>query len=196
MREGARLFSSFTFWLDKGTLRCDNNFWSDFLHLIVLVVKVFQCQETQLSRHRNMQQEQRLLTICRTTWMVLQPCSSFAKHGLHGFNPRNLTWFTGPFFSWEVWSEHKTTLDLFPNHHYLQLSIAYSIQIQRGKAREIWSRVVGQFVTSSMCLEVNLLKAKRDLVAVLLVLTQLLPVCNRFCILWLHAGLGYWEAVQ
>ena len=88
MCEGTRLFSSFTFWLDKGTLRCGDNFWSDFLHLIVLVVKAFQCQETQLSRYRNMQQEQRSLTICWMTWMVLQPFSSFAKHGLHGFKPK------------------------------------------------------------------------------------------------------------
>ena len=41
MREGARLFSSFSFWLDKGMLRCDDNFWSNFLHSIVLVMKTF-----------------------------------------------------------------------------------------------------------------------------------------------------------
>ena len=41
MREGARLFSSFSFWLDKGMLHCDINFWSNFLHSIVLVMKAF-----------------------------------------------------------------------------------------------------------------------------------------------------------
>ena len=71
MREGARLFSSFSFWLDKETLCCGDNFWSDFLRSIVLVVKAFQRQETQFSPHRNMQQEQRSLTICWTTWIVL-----------------------------------------------------------------------------------------------------------------------------
>ena len=41
MCEGARLFSSFSLWVDKGTPRCGNNFWSDFLCSIALVVKVF-----------------------------------------------------------------------------------------------------------------------------------------------------------
>ena len=71
MREGTRLFSSFSFWLDKGMLRCGNNFWSDFLCLIVHVVKAFQHQETQFSPHRNMHQEQKSLTICWTAWIVL-----------------------------------------------------------------------------------------------------------------------------
>ena len=87
----------FSFWLDKGTLRCGNNFWSTFLCSIVLFVKAFQCQETQFSPNRNMKQEQRSLTICWTAWhdgmnrlamgtilsMVLQPFTSFAEHGLH-----------------------------------------------------------------------------------------------------------------
>ena len=34
-------FSSFSLWVDKGTLRCGNNFWSDLLCSIALVVKVF-----------------------------------------------------------------------------------------------------------------------------------------------------------
>ena len=99
MCKDTRLFSSFSFSLDKETLNvcCGDNFWSDFLHSIVLVVKVFQRQETQLSPHRNMQQEQRLLRICWTAWivlpwvlqcmlsMVLQPFSSFAEHGLHTY---------------------------------------------------------------------------------------------------------------
>ena len=71
MREGSRLFSSFSFWLDKGTLRCGNNFWSNFLRSIVLVVKAFQLQEMQFSPNRTMQQEQRSLTICWTPWIVL-----------------------------------------------------------------------------------------------------------------------------
>jgi len=71
MREGARFFPSFSFWLDKGTLRCSDNFWSDLLHWIVLVVKAFQRQETQFSLHRNTQQEQKSLTICWTAWIVL-----------------------------------------------------------------------------------------------------------------------------
>ena len=71
MREGARLFSSFSFWLDKAMLYFGNNFWSDFLHSIVLVVKAFQHQEMQFLPHRNMQQGQRLLTICWTAWIVL-----------------------------------------------------------------------------------------------------------------------------
>ena len=85
MCEGSRLFSSFSFWLDKRLLQCGDNSWSDFLHSIVLVVKAFQCQKMQLSHHRNMQQEQRSLTTCWMTWMVLHPFSSFTKHGLHAY---------------------------------------------------------------------------------------------------------------
>ena len=52
-------------------LSCGDNFWSYFLQSIVLVVKAFQHQETHFSPHRNMQQEQRSLTICWTAWIVL-----------------------------------------------------------------------------------------------------------------------------
>ena len=52
-------------------LCCDDNLWSNFLRSIVLVMKAFQHQETQLSPHRNIQQEQRLLAICWMAWIVL-----------------------------------------------------------------------------------------------------------------------------
>ena len=81
MREGARLFSSFSFWLDKETLCCGDNFWSDFLRSIVLVVKAFQRQEMHFSSHRNMQQEQRSLTIRWMAWIVL-PWVLYIIHGL------------------------------------------------------------------------------------------------------------------
>ena len=83
-------FPVLAFDLIKGTLRYGDNFWSDFLRLIVVVVKAFQHQETLLSPHRNMQQEQRLLTICWTAWIVLPwvlyypwSCSLFRASG-HG----------------------------------------------------------------------------------------------------------------
>jgi len=92
MRKDARLFSSCSFWLDKGTLRGGDNFWSDFLRLIVLVVKAFQRQEKQFSPRKNMQQEQRSLldgmnrlAMGTILSMVLQSFSSFAEHSLHAY---------------------------------------------------------------------------------------------------------------
>jgi len=35
MRKGARLFSTFSFWLDKWMLHCGDKCWNDFLHLII-----------------------------------------------------------------------------------------------------------------------------------------------------------------
>jgi len=74
--------------IDLGTIRCGDNFRSDFLHsIILLVVKAFQRQETQFSPPRNMQQEQKSLTIYWTAWIVLPwtmgtTCilSSFTEH--------------------------------------------------------------------------------------------------------------------
>ena len=89
MHEGASLFSSFSFSLDKGTLHCGDNFWSDFLCSIVLVVKAFQCQGMQLSLHTRTEVAYNLLDSMKHLAMdtilskVLQPFSSFTEHSLH-----------------------------------------------------------------------------------------------------------------
>ena len=68
--------------ISERTLGCGDNFWSDFLRSIALVVKAFQRLETQLSPHGNMQQEQSSLAICWTAWIVLQPFSSLHAYTL------------------------------------------------------------------------------------------------------------------
>jgi len=66
--------------------RSDEPSWISWAYCsIVLVTMVFQHQEMQLSPHRNVQQEQRSLTIRWTAWIVFQPFSCFTKHGLHTY---------------------------------------------------------------------------------------------------------------
>ena len=74
MHKGARLFSTFSFWLDKWMLHCGDKCWNDFLHLIMLV---FKNQEMQLSPHKNMQREPRSLTICWIHGWHVSSCSFF-----------------------------------------------------------------------------------------------------------------------
>ena len=49
------------------------------------LLKAFQRQETLSSHLRNVQQEQRSLTICWLTWMVFQPFPSFARDSLPAY---------------------------------------------------------------------------------------------------------------
>ena len=95
--DARRLFSSFSFWLDKGTLRCGDNFWSDSLRSIELVVKTFQRQETQFSPQisqdyaartevaHNLLDGMNRLAMGTILSMVLQPFFNFAEYGLHAY---------------------------------------------------------------------------------------------------------------
>ena len=92
MSEGARLFSSFSFWLDKGMLRWGDNFWSGFLHLIVLVVKAFSTSGNAVVRtcSKNRGRSQFLgqhESSCHGYYIIhgLAAFSSFAEHGLHTY---------------------------------------------------------------------------------------------------------------
>jgi len=56
------------------------------------LLKAFERQETLSSHHRNMEQEQRSLTICWMTWMVLQPFPRFARDSLPAYTFRPPRW--------------------------------------------------------------------------------------------------------
>ena len=53
MREGARFFSSFSLWVDKGTLRCGDNFWSDFFALYCASCEGFSTSGNAVLPHWN-----------------------------------------------------------------------------------------------------------------------------------------------
>ena len=84
MYKGKRLFSSFSFWIDKG----NTALWRHLKRL--LAFDCARCEGFSMSGNTVVTSQKHAawtgsLTIWWMAWIVLQPFSSFAKQGLHAY---------------------------------------------------------------------------------------------------------------